>query len=55
MFIIRMKQLVLHHVFLSGTRSLIDRSFYSGGRPNRYEEWTSWLFTGYPIGRSKLS
>ncbi|MEH6989044.1 MULTISPECIES: hypothetical protein [Bacillales] len=38
MFIIRKKQLVLHHVFLSGTRSFIDRSVYSGGRPNSYEE-----------------
>ncbi|WP_404355592.1 hypothetical protein LG291_19265 [Cytobacillus firmus] len=38
MFIIRKKQLVLHHVFLSGTRSFIDRSIYSGGRPNSYEE-----------------
>ncbi|MCS0670904.1 hypothetical protein [Cytobacillus firmus] len=38
MFIIRKKQLVLHHVFLSRTRSFIDRSVYSGGRPNRYEE-----------------
>ncbi|MBT2688021.1 hypothetical protein J7I93_07490 [Bacillus sp. ISL-47] len=32
-------QLVLHHVFLSGTKSFNDRSVFSNGfhRPNRYE------------------
>ncbi|MBG9654403.1 hypothetical protein ABE24_05705 [Cytobacillus firmus] len=56
MFIIRKKQLVLHHVFLSGTRSFIDRSVYSGGSQTVMKRRTSWLCTGtipvnisYPI------
>ncbi|WP_394580052.1 hypothetical protein [Cytobacillus firmus] len=54
MFIIRKKQLVLHHVFLSGTRSFIDRSIYSGGRPNSYEEGDK-LVMNRKSGQYKLS
>ncbi|KAF0819299.1 MULTISPECIES: hypothetical protein [unclassified Cytobacillus] len=56
MFIIRKKQLVLHHVFLSGTRLFNDRSVYSGGSQTVMKRGTSWLCTGlnpanisYPI------
>ncbi|MCS0654334.1 MAG: hypothetical protein ACQEXE_09550 [Bacillota bacterium] len=55
MFIIRKKQLVLHHVFLSGTRSFIDRSVYSGGRPNSYEEGDKRVMNRIQSGKYKLS